>query len=211
MAIPRSRRTSNCFSVLVRISIPGEDEHGGPNPHPNYGDQIQNQGLMGQDRDATYLGDRVRPEANVYLDWQEAPVTFADGERVMLRKPRLRVEKLNFGPLGPEVMYSLRIALPTFGLGLLEAVSEADILAIAERQKTQGVERPSELCLGRDRQTDCARPVRLEIESAVDQAADRCGGSWRSGRDVTDFRQGELPAGAGGLRVSAAGQPAGAR
>ena len=57
----------------------------------------------------------------------------------MLRKPRLRVEKLNFGPLGPDVMYSLRIALPTFGLGLLEAVSEADILAIAERQKSQGV------------------------------------------------------------------------
>ena len=127
------------FSVLVRISIPGEDEHGGPNPHPNYGDQIQNQGLMGQDRDATYLGERVLPEANVYLDWQEAPATFADGEKVMLRKPRLRVEKLNFGPLGPEVMYSLRIALPTFGLGLLEAVSEADILAIAERQKSQGV------------------------------------------------------------------------
>jgi CxxC motif-containing protein (DUF1111 family) len=125
------------LSVLVRISIPGEDEHGGPKPHPNYGDQIQNQGLMGQDRDATYLGERVRAEANVYLDWQEVPTAFADGEKVMLRNPRLRMEKLNFGPLGPEVKYSLRIALPTFGL--LEAVSEADVLAIAERQKSQGV------------------------------------------------------------------------
>jgi CxxC motif-containing protein (DUF1111 family) len=81
----------------------------------------------------------VRPEASIYLDWQEVPATFADGEKVTLRKPRLRVEKLTFGPLGPEVMYSLRIALPTFGLGLLEAVGEADILAIAERQKSQGV------------------------------------------------------------------------
>jgi CxxC motif-containing protein (DUF1111 family) len=94
---------------------------------------------MGQDRDATYLGERVPPEANLYLDWQEVPATFGDGERVMLRKPRLRIEKLNFGPLGPEVMYSLRIAQPTFGLGLLEAVSETDILALAERQKSQGV------------------------------------------------------------------------
>ena len=127
------------LSVLVRISIPGEDEHGGPKPHPNYGDQIQNQGLMGQDRDATYLGERVPQEANLYLDWQEIPVAFADGEKVTLRKPKLRMEKLKFGPLGPEVMYSLRIAVPTFGLGLLEAVSEADILAIAERQKVQGV------------------------------------------------------------------------
>jgi CxxC motif-containing protein (DUF1111 family) len=128
------------LSVLVRISIPGEDEHGGPKPHPNYGDQIQNQGLMGQDKDATYLGERVPQEAYLYIDWQETSATFADGEKVILRKPRLRVEKLKFGPLGPEVMYSLRIAVPTFGLGLLEAVSEADILAIAERQKAQGVE-----------------------------------------------------------------------
>jgi CxxC motif-containing protein (DUF1111 family) len=94
---------------------------------------------MGQDKDATYLGERVPQEAYLYIDWQETPATFADGEKVMLRKPQLRMEKLKFGPLGPEVMYSLRIALPTFGLGLLEAVSEADILAIAERQKAQGV------------------------------------------------------------------------
>ncbi len=127
------------LSVLVRISIPGEDEHGGPKPHANYGDQIQNQGLMGQDKEATYLGERVQPEANLYLDWEDAPVSFADGEQVILRKPKLRVEKLNFGALGSEVMYSLRIAQPTFGLGLLEAVSEADILAIAETQKSQGV------------------------------------------------------------------------
>jgi CxxC motif-containing protein (DUF1111 family) len=126
------------LSVLVRISIPGEDEHGGPKPHPDYGDQIQNQGLMGQDREATYLGERVPPEANLYLDWEEASVAFADGETLTLRKPRLRVEKLNFGPLGPEVMYSLRIAQPTFGLGLLEAVPESDLLAIAQRQKAQG-------------------------------------------------------------------------
>ena len=127
------------MSVLVRISIPGEGEHGEPVPHPNYGDQIQNHGLMGQDRDATYLGDRVQPEASVFIDWEEVPAAFADGETVVLRKPQLRVEKLNFGPLGPEVMYSLRMAQPTFGLGLLEAVSEADILAIADKQKSQGI------------------------------------------------------------------------
>jgi CxxC motif-containing protein (DUF1111 family) len=135
---PPNSAEEQMLSVLVRISIPGEDEHGGPKPHPNYGDQIQNQGLMGQDKNATYLGERVPPEANLYLDWEEAPVSFADGERVILRKPKLRVEKLNFGPLGPEVMYSLRIAQPTFGLGLLEAVAEADILAIAQKQKSEG-------------------------------------------------------------------------
>lgn len=135
---PPNSAEEQMLSVLVRISIPGEDEHGGPKPHPNYGDQIQNQGLMGQDKNATYLGERVPQEANLYLDWEEAPVSFADGERVVLRKPKLRVEKLNFGPLGPEVMYSLRMAQPTFGLGLLEAVTEVDILAIAQKQKSEG-------------------------------------------------------------------------
>ncbi|MEO8166372.1 MAG: di-heme oxidoredictase family protein, partial [Betaproteobacteria bacterium] len=135
---PPNSADEQMLSVLVRISIPGEDEHGGPKPHPNYGDQIQNQGLMGQDRDATYLGERVPQEANLYLDWQDVAVTFDDGEKVVLRRPKLRMENLNFGPLGPEVMYSLRIAQPTFGLGLLEAVTEADILAIAQEQKSKG-------------------------------------------------------------------------
>src|SRR5258708_2757337 len=40
------------LSVLVRISIPGEGEPGEPVPHPNYGSQMQERGLMGQDTHA---------------------------------------------------------------------------------------------------------------------------------------------------------------
>lgn len=29
------------FQQLLRLSVPGEDEHGAPRPHPHYGDQIQ--------------------------------------------------------------------------------------------------------------------------------------------------------------------------
>jgi CxxC motif-containing protein (DUF1111 family) len=126
------------MSVLVRLSIPGENEHGGPRPHPHYGDQIQNQGLMGQNKDSTFLGERVRQEADIYFDWIDVETRFADGEKIVLRKPKLRIENLNFGPLGPEVMYSLRLAQPVFGLGLLEAVPETDLLAIAERQQAVG-------------------------------------------------------------------------
>jgi CxxC motif-containing protein (DUF1111 family) len=126
------------LSVLVRISIPGEGEHGAPKPHPHYGDQLQNQGLMGQKLESTFMGDRVPAEAELYLDWEERTVTFADGETVQLRRPKLRIEKPTFGALGPEVMYSLRIAQPVFGLGLLEAVPEQTILALAEQQKALG-------------------------------------------------------------------------
>jgi CxxC motif-containing protein (DUF1111 family) len=126
------------LALLVRISIPGDGLHGAPRPHPVYGDQIQNQGLMGQDRDATFLGDRVPPEAELYLDWEERSVNLADGEVIALRKPRLRIENPNFGPLGPELMTSVRIAQPAFGLGLLEAVPEQALHALAERQKALG-------------------------------------------------------------------------
>jgi len=126
------------MALLVRLSLPGTAEHGAPKPHPHYGDQLQNQGLMGQDKNATFLGERVRQEADVYVDWEEMETNYADGEKVVLRKPRLRIENLNFGPLESEVMYSLRLAQPVFGLGLLEAVPEVTILAIAARQQAEG-------------------------------------------------------------------------
>lgn len=126
------------LSMLVRLSIPGEDAHGGPRPHPNYGDQFQNRALQGQSVDLAYSGQPVPQEADLYLDWEQQVVTFADGERVELRKPKLRIERLNFGPLGGETMLSLRMAPPIFGLGLLEAVPESTVVALAERQKAQG-------------------------------------------------------------------------
>jgi CxxC motif-containing protein (DUF1111 family) len=136
---PPSRRDEQLLSVLVRLSIPGEDEHGGPKPHPNYGDQFQNRALQGQSVDFAFSHQPIPAEAELYMDWEDRPVTFADGEEVVLRKPRLRMENLNFGPLGPDVMTSVRIAQPLVGLGLLDAVPEETILALARRQKEQGL------------------------------------------------------------------------
>lgn len=127
------------FSVLVRLSIPGEDEHHGPKPHPNYGDQLQNSGLEGKDPRHHLLGKRVPPEGAAYVDWEERVETLGDGETVRLRVPKLRIQDLNFGPLGPEVMTSLRMAQPVFGLGLLEAVPEQTLLEIARKQAAVGV------------------------------------------------------------------------
>jgi CxxC motif-containing protein (DUF1111 family) len=127
------------LSLLVRVSIPGATDHGGPLPHPNYGDQLQNRSLDGRSIDRQYGPASVPPEAELYLGWEEREVSFADGETIRLRKPRLRIENLNFGPLGPQTLLSLRIAQPIFGLGLLDAVPEAAILALAAEQKALGL------------------------------------------------------------------------
>jgi CxxC motif-containing protein (DUF1111 family) len=136
---PPQSRDEQLLSMLVRLSIPGEDEHGGPRPHPNYGDQIQNRALQGQNVDFAYSIEPIPTEADLFLEWEEQAVAFADGEQVSLRRPKLIIEHLNFGPLGPEAMMSLRIAQPVFGLGLLDAVPEQTLLALAAQQKTQGL------------------------------------------------------------------------
>jgi CxxC motif-containing protein (DUF1111 family) len=135
---PPESATEQPMSLLVRLSVPGAGQQDAPVPHPNYGDQVQNAGLMGQDRDDTFLGDRVPPEAEVFIDWKTTTVAFADGEQVELREPRLRRGRLWFGPVGDTTKTSLRVAQPIHGLGLLKAVPEADIVAIDALQKTLG-------------------------------------------------------------------------
>jgi CxxC motif-containing protein (DUF1111 family) len=46
-----------------------------------------------------------------------------------LRKPHLQITQLGYGPMHPDTRFSARIAPPMIGLGLLEAIPEADILA----------------------------------------------------------------------------------
>lgn len=122
------------FQQTLRLSVPGADAHGGPLPDPHYGLQVQSFDII-KSKDQT----RQAGEAEVHVDWTTRRVRLADGETVELRKPAIRIEKLNFGPLAQGVMTSLRNTQQIVGLGYLEAVSEEDILALAELQKSQGL------------------------------------------------------------------------
>ncbi len=135
---PPSQPNEQLTSMLVRISLPGADEHGAPMPVPHYGDQLQNRALQGQSFELSYSEKPVPEEANIYLDWIEWKVDLPDGSIVELRKPKIRIENLNFGPLPEGTQFSLRNAQPTFGLGLLEAVPEQTLREIAARQQAQG-------------------------------------------------------------------------
>ncbi|MBC8007436.1 MAG: c-type cytochrome [Prolixibacteraceae bacterium] len=115
--------------MLVRLSIPGQSKEGGPNPHPAYGDQLQNRGIPG----------RVPAEGQAVISYQARDVSLADGEIVVLRVPKIQFAALQFGELGNDVLISPRIAPAMVGLGLLEAVPEEAILAIAGNQEKLGV------------------------------------------------------------------------
>ncbi|HEX4986190.1 MAG TPA: di-heme oxidoredictase family protein [Burkholderiales bacterium] len=115
-------------SMVVRLSLPGEDEHGGPRPHPDYGDQLQTQGELG----------RVPAEGTAAIEWLDHDEALADGTVVTLRLPRLIVGHLAFGDLGRDILTSVRIAPPAFGAGLLDAVDEAQLAENASRQRALG-------------------------------------------------------------------------
>jgi CxxC motif-containing protein (DUF1111 family) len=114
--------------MLVRLSLPGQDATGAPKPHPDYGDQLNDKHIPG-----------VKAEGRAVVRYESRQVAFEDGETAELRVPQLQFEDLQFGPMGADIQVSPRIAPTVFGLGLLEAVPESDLLALADRQKQQGV------------------------------------------------------------------------
>jgi CxxC motif-containing protein (DUF1111 family) len=125
-------------SVVVRLSVPGTNPHGGPRPHERYGDQLQNRALQGQRPELLFRSVPVPHEADIRIEWDEHTVTLADGTEVPLRRPRVRIEQLAFGDLGTDTRVSLRVAPPVFGLGLLEAVPEDALHEIVAAQRRIG-------------------------------------------------------------------------
>lgn len=106
---------------LLRLSVPGAGPHGEPLPEPSYGDQLQDQAIMGSN-----------PEAAFQISYEDDPFTFPDGETVHLQRPSVAISDLRYGVLAPETLISPRVANQMIGIGLLEAVPEATILALAD-------------------------------------------------------------------------------
>ena len=114
------------LALLLRLSVPGQDAHGGPKPHPVYGDQLNTASVQG-----------VKPEARVRLRWEPVHGRFADGTPYTLQKPIYQTDRFGYGALGKSTMVSPRIAPQVIGVGLLEAIAESDILANADTQARQ--------------------------------------------------------------------------
>ena len=105
-------------SIVMRLSVP----HGnGTQPEPKYGYQL-----------SYYAVDSVIPEGKVRISYDEIEGHFADGSRYTLRVPSYDIDNLGYGSLASDVQVSPRVAPANFGLGLLEAIPEQAILALAD-------------------------------------------------------------------------------
>lgn len=150
-------KLGNNESLFLRISI---EEQGGalcvpdfanrycaPSAVPGFSSQLFHRGQILARPDSPGTG-----QADVYVRYVTAEVQYPDGAMITLRKPVFEIRNPydNSGEkpgdnnppvsrlLQDDVKISPRIGMPVFGLGLLEAISETDILSLADEDDADG-------------------------------------------------------------------------
>ncbi|MEP5153658.1 di-heme oxidoredictase family protein [Planktotalea sp.] len=132
---PPENADDNAISMFLRISIPAPDAEAmheiegyiATLPDPTYGSQMQDLAVQGHP--AEYRLD---------INYEEEVITLADGTEISLRHPTYRAANLGYGDLHPQAMLSPRVTPQMIGLGLLEAIPAADILANADPEDRDG-------------------------------------------------------------------------
>lgn len=120
-------------SLFLRLSVPGGTAPAeikdwlATQPEPVYGGQLQNFAVEGH-----------AAEGRMQVSYADVPVILADGIVVTLRAPSYAVADAAYGPMRDDVLLSPRIAPQMIGLGLLEAIPAADLLAQEDEADRDG-------------------------------------------------------------------------
>lgn len=107
--------------LLIRLALNQQTANGGTLLDPIYGGQFQD--------DSTRRTDK---EGTINLNYQPIQGTYADGTVYTLYQPTYDLINLNYGELHSETTMSPRLAGQMIGLGLLEAVPDATLLALSD-------------------------------------------------------------------------------
>ncbi|MCB1403257.1 MAG: thiol oxidoreductase, partial [Rhodobacteraceae bacterium] len=132
---PPSGPDEPAVSMFLRVSIPAAGDPAmaeiadyiATAPDPVYGGQLQDFATAGQ-----------AAEYRLDVTYDETTVELSEGETARLRRPTYRAAELGYGPLHPDAMLSPRVAPQMIGLGLIEAIPAADILAKADPEDRDG-------------------------------------------------------------------------
>ncbi|MGB8330571.1 MAG: di-heme oxidoredictase family protein [Polyangiales bacterium] len=172
-------------SMLIRISLPGQDEHGGPVGDPSYGDQIQVDSL-----------DGVPAEATVRVYWDLEQGAYEDGTPYTLRRPRYEYENLAFGPFAQELLESGRGAPHMSGLGLLEAIPIEVLLAWADPDDADGDGISGKLNSVWDESAQAMRPGRFGWKAEQPTVRQQVAGALNGDMGISSpvFREQNCPA-----------------
>jgi CxxC motif-containing protein (DUF1111 family) len=110
--------------LLFRLGVVQDGESV---PDVAYGSQIQDRSILG-----------IPPEATVRTVYTEETGTYPDGSEYRLRRPVHELEDLAYGEVSVETVLGPRLAPPVFGAGLLEAIPEEDLVALADPDDEDG-------------------------------------------------------------------------
>ncbi len=112
-------------ALVLQLSTRGAD--GGWGPHPAYGANFN-----------PFAVEGFEPEGRVVIDRRPVPGRYADGSEWVLHHPTYRLVDLNYGALDAATAISPRLTQPIIGMGLLQAVPEEIILALADSEDRDG-------------------------------------------------------------------------
>ena len=132
LRLSRKATAQEDLDALRSLSLPNH-------PDPVYGGQLQDLAVPG-----------FRAEGHMRITYEEIPVTLGDGTLVSLRKPSYSVEDLGYGPLHPDTTLSPRVTPQMIGMGLIQAIHVADILASADPDDADGNGISGKVALTRD-------------------------------------------------------------
>ena len=112
--------------LLLRLSIPGAGAYGSIVPVPGFGGQLQNKAIF-----------NVAAEGKMSKAEIKQLVQYLDGTTIELARPVYAILD-PYTALPGELMISPRLAPPVHGLGLLEAITDDDILSLADEHDMDG-------------------------------------------------------------------------
>lgn len=124
---PPEDDTEEFLGLLLRLSIPGAEEGEAPVPDPVYGGQLQ-----------PFSIQDVPAEGDPRVTYRERKGTYDDGGSYTLLEPSYEISDPGYGELPPDLQVSPRVAPATFGLGLLEAISEERLRELADPDDEDG-------------------------------------------------------------------------
>tara|TARA_Y100001954_G_scaffold75683_1_gene82994 strand:- start:3322 stop:4725 length:1404 start_codon:yes stop_codon:yes gene_type:complete len=111
------------ISAVIQIGQPTKIENTNEKNHNDstYGGQL-----------SEFSTEDVLEEAQISIEYEFMNVAYDDGTIVQLKKPKVIIDKLNYGDLEPNTSSSIRIAQVMIGLGLIENIAEEDILKLQD-------------------------------------------------------------------------------
>lgn len=111
-------------AMLVKVSLRGFDKNGQVRNLPGFPEQLQDHSVAGTTR------------FNIKLRWRQRVGKYPDGTEFQIRSPNLSFDIPGVDP--KRVVSSLRSTPPVVGMGLLEAIPVATILALGDPDDANG-------------------------------------------------------------------------